>query len=337
LLLVVLFAKVSAPRAQNFGSVSLTTHVFATANGIVVRETPLTLAIGPASRGDAIIASLSGTPPGHAYTRADAFADWLPGAVKVSASARIDGLCLPLGNGGRDGRGTLRAAASAFAGTLTFTDPGIASDATAQNNLVLSGSVLRSATFISPETESFYKYGGVADATASFTYSIAQTRFNADAGRDVFVRLTGGSVQITSHFDGTTSIAASGFLQGNPAFVNGAMTLTTVPYQLVAGKEIEVQFSAQVDTGYQYSAHGADQVASGLGFANTFGFSTTLAAPAFASGTAICIPALSIAGGVYAPVPEPQAWLLVVFGFGPISAAARRPRRGAWPRPAVKS
>jgi hypothetical protein len=218
----------------------------------------------------------------------------------------------------------VQAGASAAASTLTFTDPGVSSDTTVQNNLVLFGSILRAASFISPATEAAYKDGTVPDATASFSFSIRQARFNADAGRDIFVPLAGGGVQIVSHYDGTVNITANGFLQNNLTWNNSPITLTTPSYVLVAGKQIEVQFSAQVDSSFLYSLRAADQVLSSLGFANTFGFASGPSSPAFVSSAAVDIPALGIQGGVYAPVPEASTTLLLVSGLGLVGAVRRR-------------
>lgn len=314
--------------AQTSGSVGATTHVSSTIGSVVNREVPLFVARGPISLTDAIVASVPGAPPDHAYAQAAAFADWMPGAVKVAATAGIDGVCIPNGGGGCEGPGTTQAGAKANASTLTFTDPGISSDTMVQNNLVLSGSILRAASFISPPTEDAYKNGTVPDATASFSFSVMQARFNQDAGRDVFVRVAGGGIQIVSHYDGTVDLITNGFLQSNPSWNNSPIALTTPSYQLVAGKQIEVEFSAQVDSSFLYSLRAADQIVSSLVFANTFGFSSGTSSPAFVSGTPVNIPELGIQGGVYAPVPEPSSWLFVAFGFGVMVVSRYRLARG---------
>lgn len=302
--------------AQTSGGLTVSTHVSSTIglNG-VDRSTPTSAPSGPLLTSDFITQSVYNGPSGHTWAQASASADWQPGAVKVSSTARIDGLCLSLGNGGCSGPGTSQAGATASAGTLTLTDPGVTVPTLVHNNLSLSGIVQRAATFNSAYTEAQYINGTIPNATAGFAYRIQQMVYNADAGRDVFQQLASGTVNISSRYDGSLSVTSTGFLQ-SPTWNGAPLILTTPDYTLMPGKEISVQFSANVDTGLLYSLRTDDVLLSSLIFGNTFRFSSDAGSPAFAAATSIDIPALGISGGVYAaPVPEPTSALLLLSGL----------------------
>jgi len=106
------------------------------------------------------------------------------------------------------------------------------------------------------------------------------------------------------------ALTTSGFLQ-NPAWTGAPLVLTTPTYTLQPGKDVEVQFSATVNSSFLYSLRAADVLLSSLGFGNTFRFSTDSNAPAFTS-PAVNIPALSIQGGVYTePIPQPPQMTII--------------------------
>src|SRR5262249_31796081 len=149
---------------QTSGSLNVSTHVTSTIGTQVNRQTPQSASSGPLSLSDFIVASVPGAPANYSYAQTLALADWAPGAGKVAATARIDGLCIPNGGGGCEGPGTTWAGATASASTLAFSDPGVQSPTSVQNNLLLSGSILRAATFISPETLEAFTNGTVPDA-----------------------------------------------------------------------------------------------------------------------------------------------------------------------------
>lgn len=319
-------------RAQTNGGLQTETHVSGTVGSIFDRQTPQSAATGPIAAYDTIVASINGAPANYLYAQAIAIADWQPGVVKASGNARIFGLCIPNGSGGCEGPGTSQVGAKAAASTKTVGDPGVASPTLVQNNLTLTGTISRLANFLSSDTQTAYVNGTIPDAKATFTYLIRQLQFNPDAGHDIFVRLAGGGVTLTSHYDGTVTMTSNGFASAPTTWTGAPLTFTTPAYTLQPGKDLEVTFSVNVDTAFQYSLRTADEIVSHLAFQNSFGFSSDPLAPAFTSSE-VAMPGLGILGGVYSePVPEPGLGAMLAAGLGGLAASARRRSRPS-PRP----
>lgn len=326
-MVLVLLAAGAAARADSVGgSATVSTHVFDTIGAIENRDSgPVTSFVGPLQRQDAVVESVHNGPPNHAYASASASAAWLPGSVKAAATARIDGLCLPNGSGGCEGPGTVRTGATASATLLAIADPGLSAPQGVQNNLQLSGAITRVASFLSSQTQALYADGTIADATASFSYSLRQYRYNPDAGHDVPVLLANGSLKLTSRYDGQLAVESSGWLNAVTSWDGSPLMLTTPSFILQPGKDVEVQFGVAIDTAYLYSLRAADRVVSSLAFGSTWGFSTDPSAPAF-SGGQVSMPVLGVLGGQYTPpVPEPATLPLTAAGLAMLAWRRRGP------------
>jgi len=259
--------------------------------------------------------------------RVRTLSDWDPGQVRASASVDLTGLryacgsaCVP------DGAGTLRGSALAIASTYAddYEIPG-AGSFTTNITLDLSGQVSRIFDWINGTTLAAYQNGVIDDATVFFGFTVTQQQPGDCEGTPCTVNrgLAGGSLEVTSRYDGTTGLTSYGFANAPSGWSNGLHTLTSTDFDVLLGVPYAVYMEVGVTVPEQYSHGGGDRVLAALDFAHTFGLTTNGPVFALADGMTAIAPSVGLFGNEFTPVPEPSAAVTVALG---LALLARRPR-----------
>lgn len=257
--------------------------------------------------------------------RVRTLSDWDPGQVRASASVDLTGLsytpcsgCFP------DGAGTLFG--SALAVTSTYADdymiPG-AGSFTTNITLDLGGQVNRVFDWINGTTLAAYQNGLFDDATVRFGFTVTQEQPGDCEGTPCTVNrgLAGGTLEVTSRYDGTSSLTSYGFADAPLGWSNGLYSLTSTDFDVLLGVPYAVFMSVEVTVPRQYSSSGGDRVLAALDFANTFGLTTQGPVFALAEGMTAIAPSVGLFGNAFTPVPEPGTAAALALG---LAGLARR-------------
>ena len=259
--------------------------------------------------------------------RVRTLSDWDPGQVRASASVDLTGLRYACGSGCfADGVGTLRGSALAVASTYAddYLIPG-AGSFTTNLTLDLSGQVSRVFDWINGTTLLAYQNGAVDDATVRFDFSVSQEQPGDCEGTPCTVNrgLAGGSLEITSRYDGTTGLTSYGFVNAPSSWGNGTHALTSTDFDVLLGVPYAVFMDVVVTVPEQYSHSGGDRVLAALDFAHTFGLTTQGPVFALADGMTAIAPSVGLFGNEFTPVPEPGTAAALALG---LACLARRRR-----------
>ena len=259
--------------------------------------------------------------------RVRTLSDWDPGQVRASASVDLTGLRYqPCTNCVADGAGTLRGSALAIASTYSddYLIPG-AGSFTTNITLDLSGQVSRVFDWINGTTLAAYQNGTIDDATVRFGFTVTQQQPADCEGTPCTVNrgLAGGTLEVTSRYDGTSSLTSYGFANAPLGWGNGLHSLTSTDFDVLLGVPYAVYMEVSVTVPQQYSHSGGDRVLAALDFAHTFGLTTNGPVFALADGMTSEAPSVGLFGNQFTPVPEPGTAVTIALGLALISRRSR--------------
>lgn len=255
--------------------------------------------------------------------RVRTLSDWDPGQVRASASVDLTGLrYTPCTNCFPDGAGTLRGSALAIASTYAddYVIPGTGTFTT-NITLDLSGQVTRVFDWINGTTLLAYQNGTIDDASVSFGFTVTQQQPGDCEGTPCTVNrgLAGGSLEVTSHYDGTTGLTSYGFANAPASWSNGLHSLISTDFDVLLGVPYAVYMEVGVTVPEQYSHSGGDRVLAALDFAHTFGLTTGGPVFALADGMTALAPSVGLFGNQFTPVPEPGTAAALAIGLAAIA------------------
>lgn len=275
----------------------------------------------PQSLSHDILQTLNGVTKPVVQVRATA--DWDPGQLHVGARVEFPGVyvCTPFCNGVGTVQGSAHAVATTGADDIDFSGMSGPTNIT----LDLTGVVASVFDWIDGTTfQSYQQSGSAYDRTVSVSFGLSQLQPSDCEGTPCIRprQLTGGSLQLTQHYDGTTAFTSSGFVNAPSSWSNGTHQLISQDFTPLPSSPGVLFLSIETTVPTQYSHSGGDHILASLDFGNTFGLTTNGPVFALDPGETVNSASLGLVDNHFTPVPEPATAL--VFGVGLTALAARR-------------
>ncbi|MBI4695942.1 MAG: hypothetical protein HY749_18190 [Gammaproteobacteria bacterium] len=270
--------------------------------------------------------------------QADARAGWAGGDLQIAAHAAVTTPCPNPRPPGCSAAGTLQASASAQAAIVSsdLVISGNGGPFQTQMNLTISGLTRFLTNLIEGTTLAYYENDTASDAHVKLLYQLNQRQptVNSDNPNgpliDATHTLAFGELDLAIGYHGAT-LGYSGFdptsvpaAWNNGQWTSGNFTVATPVFTAYANKPASLYFSAQIDTGTQYSHAGQDTIASALDFSSTFGIAES--GPILTNlpqGFDFSSANFNVAGNAVQAVPVPPSFILLPAALGLLRARRR--------------